>query len=169
MDTRIEAFPELSDFYNSYDELDVTEPDRAAFKRFVASLDEADKKVLETPMNFYLVELENVGGLVMPVVLQLDTADGGREELRLPAELWRRSSDKVTKLIMTPRTITRVTLDPHLESADTDLSNNVFPPEIERSRFKLFKDGRGKNPMQKARAAAKAEQARAKKAKQTLR
>ena len=52
---------------------------------------------------------------------------------------------------MTESPIARVVLDPHLELADTDLSDNEFPPKPTESRFKLFKRKDSKNPMQKAR------------------
>jgi hypothetical protein len=101
-------------------------------------------------MNFYVVDLSNVGGLVMPVILELAYTDGSKEELRIPAEIWRRNSVKVSKLVMSPKELKLVTLDPHLETADTDLANNTFPRQLTKSRFQLFKDRRDlpANPMQ---------------------
>ena len=50
--------------------------------------------------------------------------------------------------------ITAIELDPQLQTADCDLSNNHFPPKIIRSRFELFKEQKKqKNEMQKAKAA----------------
>ena len=46
-------------------------------------------------------------------------------------------------------------LDPHLETADADLDNNQWPPQLRPSRFELFKAREAKqNPMQRARDAA---------------
>ena len=42
-----------------------------------------------------------------------------------------------------------MTLDPNLETADTDLENNAFPRKPVKSRFQMFKqEGRQPNPMQ---------------------
>ena len=92
--------------------------------------------------------LGNLGGLVMPVILKIDYADGSTEELRIPAEIWRRNASFVEKMIVTPKEITRLTLDPRIELPDTDRSNNAWPPQPAKSRFQLFKDERPKNPMQ---------------------
>ena len=45
------------------------------------------------------------------------------------------------------------TLDPFLETADTDTSNNAFPPKKEESKFELFERQQFDRPneMQKAK------------------
>ena len=91
----------------------------------------------------------------MPVALALDYEDGSSEELRIPVEVWRRNSDTVAKLVITPKTLAKVTLDPHLEIADTDLSNNHWPPEMEQQTFQLTSGGArdakpASNPMRDA-------------------
>ena len=82
------------------------------------------------------------------MILQIDYTDGTSEELRIPAEIWRYNSAKVSKLIMTPKEIKSITLDPHLETADTDLSNNFFPRRPVKSRFQLYKEEKQRSPMQ---------------------
>ncbi len=144
----VDRDPALKDFYNSYDELTVTERDREQYQKFIASLDEKQRALLGTGMNFYVVELSNRGGLVMPVIFLLEYADGTKEELRIPAEIWRQNSHTVSKLIMTKKELRSITLDPHLETADTDLENNSFPRRPVKSRFQLFKEAKEPNPMQ---------------------
>ena len=100
-----------------------------------------------------MIEFENVGGLVMPVILDIEYGDGSREEMRLPAELWRQDPEKVKKLIMTQKEIAAITVDPHIETADGNLDNNHWPRKPIQSRFQLFKQKRPKNPMQKAKEA----------------
>ena len=84
----------------------------------------------------------------MPIILQIDYEDGTSEELRIPAEIWRLNNEKVAKLLIADQPITSITVDPHLETADIDLSDNKWPPEPIESRFKLFKDRERPNPMQ---------------------
>ncbi|MDX5420375.1 MAG: hypothetical protein LPK09_14265, partial [Hymenobacteraceae bacterium] len=45
------------------------------------------------------------------------------------------------------------TLDPYLQTADTDLSNNSYPRRMAPSRFDIFKQNRQQqpNPMQQQR------------------
>jgi hypothetical protein len=152
---RTDVYPELEDFYNKFDEFDVTPQDRREFERFLERLDEDEKALLANTSNFYIVDLRNVGGLVMPVILQLNYEDGTSEELRIPAEIWRYDNEKVSKLIMTDKVIAEIVLDPHLETADIDLENNAFPRKPVKSRFQLFKERERANPMQDARDAEK--------------
>lgn len=144
----LDARPDLADFYNRYDALDVTDADRKAFTDLVARLEPAEKALLETSSNFYVVGIRNHGGLVMPVILKIDYADGTTEELRIPAEIWRRNAVSVEKMIVTGKEIKALTLDPHLEIADVNLSNNTWPTQPAKSRFQLFKQERQRNPMQ---------------------
>ena len=148
---RIEAHPELKDFYNDYDELDVTEKDREDYENYLKDLEDDEKELLETDNHFYAVDLVNLGGLVMPVVLQIDYDDGTSDELRLPAEIWRRNNKNVSKLIVTEKTIESLTLDPHEETADVDTDNNHFPRKIIPSHFKVTKPKETDNPMQEKR------------------
>ena len=86
----------------------------------------------------------------MPVILLVEYEDGGFEEIRIPAEIWRYDPVSVKKLLLTDKEIVRVTLDPHRETADADESNNVFPPRPQERRFELHKDEKELNPMQEA-------------------
>ena len=146
-----DRYPELKDFYNQYDALDVTDLDRKNYREFLDKLNESERKLLEETRHFYVVDLANRGGLVMPVVLAIEFDDDTRQELRIPAEIWRRNNRKVAKLFITDKTVRTITLDPHLEFADVDRANNRWPPEVVKSRFQLFKEKKRKNPMQPGR------------------
>jgi len=149
---RTDEYPGLLDFYNKFDELDVTPKDRRDFERYLEGLEPEERDLLKLDMNFYVVDLSNVGGLVMPVIIEAHYEDGTTDEVRIPAEVWRRNHERVSTMIMTEKTLERLVLDPHLETADADLSNNHYPPRIEESRFELFKrDFDRPNPMQEAR------------------
>lgn len=145
---RVDRDPSLEDFYNSYDELAVTDRDREAYKKFLANLSDRDKQLLRNGMRFYVLDFKNVGGLVMPIILELHFTDGSTEEIRIPAEIWRYDSAEVSKLIMTSKEIASIVVDPHLETADTDLENNTFPRKPVKSRFQLFEQEKRPNPMQ---------------------
>jgi hypothetical protein len=146
---RTEQFPTLNDFYNTYDEYKVTERDKAEYEKFVASLNDKERDLINSGLNFYVVSLKNIGGLVMPVIFELDYTDGTKEEKRIPAEIWRYNNTDAAKLIVSNKELKSITLDPHLETADTDLNNNYFPRRLVKSRFQVFKDQQSQpNPMQ---------------------
>jgi hypothetical protein len=155
LEKRSDRFPELLDFYNRYDELDVTQKELEAFEKDLAGLDDDQRALLDSDLHFHLIRIENKGRLVMPVILELTYADGSQEELRIPAEFWRRSPVSGAKLVIADQPLVKVVLDPHLEIADVDPSNNTYPPEPKQSRFKLFKDREreGSNPMREAKEA----------------
>ena len=78
--------------------------------------------------------------------------------MRIPAEIWRRLSASVTKLIPTRKEIKSIELDPHRETADADLSNNNWPRKPVKSKFQLFKEERDgkRNPMNEGKPDAEA-------------
>lgn len=149
----ITQYPELKDFYNEFDELDVTPQDQQAFQQFVAGLSDQEKAMLAEKRNFYLLDFANVGGLVMPVIIDVKFEDGSTQRMTFPAEIWNKNNERVTKLIVTEKAIAEIILDPQLQTADIDLSNNYFPRRIQKSRFQLFQQRRQANPMQRAAAA----------------
>jgi len=90
-------------------------------------------------------------------------ADGTSEVKRIPAEIWR-FGNSVTKTFVLDKLVKDIILDPYLETADVDVSNNSFQPKSTPDRFELFKRkngprgaGGGENPMQRAKRAEKVE------------
>jgi len=103
-------------------------------------------------LNYTEIVISNHGGLVMPVILEFVFADGTTEIQRIPAEIWQKNSAKINKVFATEKQIVSVNLDPFLETADVDTSNNSYPKKEEVSRFELFQRENNKEPneMQKA-------------------
>lgn len=145
---RTDTRPELLDFYNKYDKHTVTPFDKRAYQAMLKKLKPQERKLLEEGSNFYVLDFENVGGLIMPIILEINYADKSKELMRIPAEIWRYDHSHVSKMIITEKEILSVKVDPYRETADTNLNNNSFPPEPVKSRFQLFKRKR-KNLMQK--------------------
>ena len=109
--------------------------------------------MLATGKQYYEITFRNEGGLVMPLILGLEYEDGEMEVRRIPAEIWRKGQDEVTKVFVTDRPVARIVLDPYLETADVDMSDNSWPPRPTPTRFELFKQserGASENPMQRA-------------------
>jgi hypothetical protein len=154
---RVDVYPELKDFYNSFDEATVLPGDRKKYEALLKELrqEKIKPELLTTARNFYVIELANLGGLVMPVIIKVDYTDGTTEELRLPAEIWRVDGAKAVKFLLTSKEIKSLQLDPHEETADANVENNFWPRRVVKSRFQLFKDPKDPSPMQEARDEAK--------------
>ncbi len=151
-----EMDPSLVDFYTNYEPLDVTDLDKEEYAKYVSGLSKEEKEVLESGNFYYEITIKRIGGLVMPVIIEFEFTDGSKQLHRIPAEIWRYDSKEVKKAFLTSKEVRQVSLDPYLETADVDTSNNYFPPKPVISRFELFKNNRGggapdQNPMQKAK------------------
>ncbi len=166
---RINRFPDLKDFYNSYDPDAVTAKDKKDFEEMLEDLEPWEREMLTTQRNFYVVDLVSPGSVPMPVLLDLTFEDGSTEALRIPAEIWRRDAKRVSRLLMMKKVLKSIELDHHQRTADADLSNNHWPRKPIKSRFQLFKEKRKDNAMQtkkKAEEKAKKEAEEKKEAKQ---
>lgn len=154
----VEEDPRLQDFYYGYDQFEVTEDAKRAYQRFSASLSAEERALLGDDKNFYEIDFENVGGLVMPLIIEWTYTDGTKEVETIPAYIWRKNENRVTKAFMKDKEVAQIRLDPYRETADTDESNNYFPQVNKPSRFELFRFGgggargqsSGSNPMQRA-------------------
>ncbi|MEP7269418.1 MAG: M1 family peptidase, partial [Saprospiraceae bacterium] len=157
----------LRDFYWKYDR-ETEKYDTNQYNVFIPATEEAlsdeDKKKYES-RNMYEITFSNKGGLVMPIILEWKYKDGTTEIERIPAQIWRKNENKITKVFVKTKEVASVKLDPFRETADTDESNNTYGDEAkplpEPSRFKVFKQKQNPtrmprvNPMQKAIEKAK--------------
>ncbi|RPG46376.1 MAG: M1 family peptidase [Gammaproteobacteria bacterium TMED163] len=145
--TWVERNPDVRDFYDDNDQFTVTNVERNRYNSFLEGLEDWEREVLDRAisedLSYYIMEFSNHGGLVMPIILQFDYADGSSEEMRLPAEIWRRSPAAVKKLVVTEKEIVSVTVDPLQETADVDIENNYYPRRIIPSRIESFKSQGG--------------------------
>ena len=108
--------------------------------------EEANAKAMDTyangkevPSFIYEVEFEKQGGLVMPLIIELTYADGSKEKQTLPAQIWIKDDTSVKRVFAASREITNITVDPDLETADVDTSNNSWPKK-DADKFDQFKE-----------------------------
>ena len=141
--TWVEQNPGIRDFYDENDRFTVTNKERNEYQAFLDELEDWERAALERALeedkNYYVLEFNNLGGLVMPILLQLEYADGSEERLDIPAEIWRRNARNAKKLIVTDKELTQIVVDPNWETADVDVENNYFPRRIVPSRIEVFK------------------------------
>lgn len=135
--TVVESDPATRDFYDEVDEFAPTVKARKAYAKALAEMDPEEREALAVKDNFYHFSFRNIGGLVMPVPLKLEYADGGTEIIRIPAEVWRKNPLAVTWQHVTPKTLKSAEVDPMWEIADADRSNNHYPRRIEPATLKV--------------------------------
>jgi hypothetical protein len=98
-----------------------------------------EHSALKIPNNFYEITFEKPGGLVMPLIVEYSYADGTSERVEYPVQVWRKNDKEVKKVVATDKEIVGIVVDPDLETADVDLSNNSWPKVEEASEFDQFK------------------------------
>jgi Peptidase family M1 domain len=94
-----------------------------------------EKASLNAPKFFYEVEFNKPGGLIMPILVELTYEDGTTENFKYPAQIWRKNNDTAKKVYATSKAIKKIQVDPKLETADIDVSNNSWPKEEVKSKF----------------------------------
>ena len=99
-----------------------------------------EQKQLKAPKFFYNITFEKPGGLVMPIIVEYMYADGTSKTETYPAQIWRLNDNEVSKAIASEKEIVSITVDPKLETADVDTSNNSWPREMKSSEFDDFKN-----------------------------
>lgn len=160
----LEADPSLHDFYTTTDPFMVMELDKVEYRERLSKYSDEEKALLNSGKNYYEITFRNEGGLVMPIILEFTYENGTSEIRRIPAEIWRMSEPTVTKVFVTEEPVVQITLDPMLETADVDVSDNYWPARPQPTRFELFKSEQGRrrgdggeNPMQRAQRNAELE------------
>lgn len=119
------------------------------------ALTEKEKDKYENA-HLYEITFSNKGGLVMPIIVEFTFEDGTKEVNKIPAQIWRKNENKVTKVFYTTKKATSIKLDPLKETADIDEKNNIWGNlETEPSKFSIYKAKQnargasgGANPMQ---------------------
>ncbi|TDD78695.1 M1 family metallopeptidase [Flavobacterium caseinilyticum] len=96
----------------------------------------ADEKTkLKSPKYFYEVEFNKPGGMLMPIIVELTYDDDSKETFKYPAQIWRKNNDTAKKVYATEKAIKKIQVDPKLETADIDVTNNTWPKEEVKSKF----------------------------------
>ena len=144
----------LEDFYTSYDRYKATEKEIKKYEKFNKNLNDEEKEILKKNQHFYEIKFSNIGGLVMPIILNFSFKDNSNEVIKIPAEIWKKNDLEISKVFAFDKEVTQIELDPFMETADTDRSNNFWPQQFEASKFELYKyknrrDRPSSNPMQK--------------------
>jgi hypothetical protein len=77
----------------------------------------------------YVAIINNKGDIPMPVLLEIEFADGSKERQMLPVEIWQRG-DTWNHLIKTTKKVKSVVIDPDKVLPDINLGNDSWPQPI---------------------------------------
>ena len=94
---------------------------------------------LNIPKYYYEVIFDKPGGLVMPIIIDIEYDDGTIERKKYPAQVWRKNDLEVRKVLTSNKKILSIKLDPDKETADIDVTNNSWPKQESNSDFDDFK------------------------------
>jgi len=140
----------IDDFYAKQDIYKTDKLHLKDYEKFKSKLSQEELDLLKSGKQFYELNFTNIGGIPMPLILEFTFKDNSTEVIRIPAEIWRRQEEKVSKVFIFDKEVVQILLDPFLETADTDLNNNSWPARRVPTRFDLFKEkNNGENPMQR--------------------
>ena len=155
--TAVENDNGLIDFYSTYNPFETTPEQEENYQHYLNHQAKEKKEIIEKDMNFYQVDFSNVGGLVMPVIIEFTFEDGTTEIQSIPAEIWKSNNYEITKVFFFEKKVTGMTLDPYLQTADTEIYNNNYPRKLIPTRFEqkhkpYWRTAKGgSNPMKKAK------------------
>jgi hypothetical protein len=130
---------QANDFSNGPQPITVLPTPDNFYGEFRSRID--DKAVLAKleNKNLYEVTLTNKGGLIMPVIIEWTYKDGSKEIERIPAEIWRTNEQRITKVFVKDKEVTKVVLDPKMETTDISLEDNIFPKVQSPSKIDQLK------------------------------
>ena len=94
-----------------------------------------EKANMKNPNYFYEVEFNKPGGMLMPIIVEFTYEDDTKENFKFPAQIWRKSNETAKRFFATTKVIKKIQLDPKLETADIDVTNNSWPKEVVKSKF----------------------------------
>ena len=94
-----------------------------------------ERAALKNPKFFYEVEFDKPGSLMMPIIAELNFEDGTKEVHKFPVQIWRRNNTTAKRIFATEKKVVKIQLDPKLETADIDVSNNTWPKEAVVDKF----------------------------------
>lgn len=132
-----------ADFSGGFEEIVLTDMDPRFYGEFKNRVDDNAIRQRYADKNFYELTFKNNGGLVTPLIVEWTFKDGTKEIEKIPAEIWRKNENEVKKVFVKAKEVTNIVLDPNLETADTNVENNVFPKIDKPSKFEEFKQRSG--------------------------
>ncbi len=100
----------------------------------------AERAAVKEPKYFFEVTYNKPGGIPMPLIVEYTYADGTVENITYPAEIWRKNDKEVKLVISSTSDLKGIVVDPKMETADIDITNNSWPKKEGQNEFDSFKE-----------------------------
>ncbi|MFK8265835.1 M1 family metallopeptidase [Capnocytophaga cynodegmi] len=85
-----------------------------------------EQAVSPQPNYFYEITFEKLGGVPMPILLEINYQDNTSEMMKFPVQVWRLNNKEFTYVITSNEPIKSFTIDPKKATADINKENNTF-------------------------------------------
>jgi Peptidase family M1 domain len=138
--TASERDPGLVDYYNSNDPNALDTDDQKESEEAISKMTDQEKKILKSSWEMYELSFKNKGGLVSPIIVKATFENGKDTLIYVPAEIWRLNHNEVSKVFFMPSKVVKWRIDPFLETADCELSNNSYPATPSNTKYSNFRD-----------------------------
>ncbi|MCW5517689.1 M1 family metallopeptidase [Muriicola sp. Z0-33] len=99
-----------------------------------------ERAAVVEPKYFYEVTFDKPGGIPMPLIVEYTYADGSKENITYPPEIWRKNDAEVKRVISSQKELVGIVVDPKAETADIDMTNNAWPKKEKKTDFDQFKE-----------------------------
>jgi aminopeptidase N len=97
-----------------------------------------ERAKLKQPKYFYEVTFDKPGEMLMPIIAELTFDDNTTQTTTFPVQIWRKNNQTAIRVFATDKPVKKITLDPKLQTADVDVTNNTWPREAATSKFDQF-------------------------------
>ena len=122
------------------DGLNPSETSKTLKEYMMDNMTEAERAAVKEPKYFYEITYNSPGGLPMPLIVEYTYADGSVKNITYPPEIWRKNSKEVMMVISSTAELTNVVIDPKMETADIDTTNNSWPKQEQDNEFDKMKE-----------------------------
>ena len=85
-----------------------------------------EQSTMLQPNFFYEITFKKLGGVPMPILLQVNYEDGTSEMMKFPVQVWRHNNSEFTYVITADKPVKTFVLDPEKATADIDTKNNFY-------------------------------------------
>ncbi len=99
--------------------------------------DDLEKELLESDDNYYVIEVENIGGLIMPLPILLEFTDHTLEQT-MDASVFRFDRRRTAILVISKSELLKVVLDPKHQLIDADVNNQTVYGPFPKTPFNLI-------------------------------
>ncbi len=99
-----------------------------------------ERAAVKEPKYFYEVTYDKPGGIPMPLIVEYTYADGSKENITYPPEIWRKNDTEVKLVLSSQSELVGIVVDPKAETADIDPTNNSWPKKEQQTDFDKFKE-----------------------------